>query len=58
MTSNASPYALYLRGIPGSTITDVRVVDCTFRNVAKPNVMESVDGVTFKNTTINGQPVS
>jgi polygalacturonase len=58
VTSNASPYALYLRGIPGSTITGVRVVDCTFRNVAKPNVMESVDGVTFKNTTINGQPVS
>jgi polygalacturonase len=58
VTSNASPYALYLRGIPGSTITDVRVVDCTFRNVAKPSVMESVDGVTFKNTTINGQPVS
>lgn len=58
MTSNASPYAPYLRGIPGSTITDIRVVDCAFRNVAKPNVMESVGNVTFKNTTINGQPAS
>jgi polygalacturonase len=58
VTSSRSQYALYLRGIERGEIANVRIIDCTFDNVAKPNLIERVDGLTMRNTRINGQVVS
>jgi polygalacturonase len=54
VTSRKSNYALYLRNIERGTIADVRVINCTFDNVAKPDVIERVEGLVMKNTRING----
>jgi polygalacturonase len=58
VTSRKSQYALYLRGIERGTIGDIRILDCTFNNVAKPNVIERVEGLVMRNTRINGQVVT
>jgi polygalacturonase len=54
VSSRKSKYALYLRGLEKGTIADVRIIDCTFDQVASPNVVERVDGLVIKNTKING----
>jgi polygalacturonase len=58
VTSRKSNYALYLRGLEKGVIADVRIIDCTFDDVAKPNVVERVERLTIRNTRINGQLVS
>jgi polygalacturonase len=55
VTSRKSQYALLLRGYAHDPITDVRVVDCTFDGVEKPDVVEAVKGLTFRNVRRNGQ---
>ena len=57
VTSEKSEYAIYLRGFANAPISDVRVLGCTFRDVAKPNVIEAVHGITVRNTTVNGVEV-
>jgi hypothetical protein len=54
VSSRKSNYALYLRGLEKGTIADIRVIDCTFDQVANPNVVERVDGLVNRNTKING----
>lgn len=56
--SSKSNYALYLRGLEKGTIADVRIIDCTFDQVAKPSVVERVEGLRIVNTRVNGQPVT
>jgi polygalacturonase len=55
VTSRKSKYALYLRGLERSTIADVRVIDSSFENVEKANVVERVSGLELINTRINGR---
>jgi len=54
VTSAKSQYALYLRGFPRAVITNVRLKDCNFQNVAKPDVMENVKEIALTNVTVNG----
>src|SRR5581483_11555636 len=54
VTSQKSPYGLYLRGFPNAPIQDVRVLDCHFANVAQGKLTESVQGLDLAGTTING----
>jgi polygalacturonase len=54
VTSRKSQYALLLRGFRQAPISDVRIVDCTFDNVAKPDVLEAVKDITLTNVKING----
>ncbi len=54
VTSRKSQYAFLLRGFDTAPITAVRVTDCTFDGVAKPDVLESVRGLALKNVRING----
>ena len=54
VTSRKSNHGLYLRGYDKGTIEDVRVVDCTFDGVAKPDVVEHVTGLVRRNVTVNG----
>jgi polygalacturonase len=55
VTSRKSTYALLLRGYRHAPITDVRLTGCTFDNVAKPDVLESVKDVRLNNVRINGK---
>ena len=58
VTCDRSPDALNLRGYASSPIRDVRVSRCTFENVAKPNVIEHVEGLVLNDVKINGKLVS
>jgi polygalacturonase len=58
VSSKKSPYGVYMRAFPTSTIENVRVIDCKFENVEKGNVMQNAKNVTFNGTTINGKPVT
>jgi polygalacturonase len=54
VTSRKSQYAFLLRGFDSAPITNIRVTDCTFDGVAKPDVLESVRGLVLRNVRING----
>src|SRR5436190_18013694 len=45
VTSRKSAYGLLLRGYRNALISDVRIKDCAFENVAKPDVLENVKDV-------------
>jgi hypothetical protein len=49
-----SEYAFLLRGFDNAPITNIRVTDCTFDGVARPDVLESVRGLVLKNVRVNG----
>jgi polygalacturonase len=53
VTSRKSDSVLLLRGFPAAPIRDVRVVDCTFDGVAKPDRLEAVNDLTFTNVKVN-----
>lgn len=55
VTSRKSRYGLLLRGYPHDPIQDVRLIDCTFDNVAEPDVLEAVTGLSYTNVRINGE---
>jgi polygalacturonase len=54
VTSRKSEYALLLRGYERAPITDLRISDCRFDGVAKPDVIEAVQGLQFDNVWVNG----
>jgi polygalacturonase len=54
VTSRKSDYVLLLRGFPQAPIRDVRVVDCVFDGVAKPDRVEAVSGLVLSNVKVNG----
>jgi polygalacturonase len=54
LTSGKSRNALSLRGYASAPITNVRLKDCRFDNVAQPDVLEHVKGLVFDNVTLNG----
>jgi len=55
VTSRKSKYAFLLRGYERSPVTNVRVSDCTFDGVEKPDVLEAVRDLVLTNVRINGQ---
>jgi hypothetical protein len=57
VSSRKSKYALYLRGFPDAPITDVKLTNCQFRNVAQPSVTENVRGLVLDRVTVNEKPV-
>jgi polygalacturonase len=48
-------YALYLRGLKNAPIESVRLVDCDFDGVSKPDVIENVSGLSLHNVKENGK---
>jgi len=54
VTSRRSQYAFLLRGYERSPITDIRITDCTFDGVQKPDVLEAVRGLSLTNVRVNG----
>jgi polygalacturonase len=55
VTSQKSRNALSLRGYARSPVTNVRIKECKFENVAQPDVLENVKDIVFSNVTINGK---
>jgi polygalacturonase len=58
VTCKSSKYALYLRGYESSPIRDIALTRCKFENVAKPDVIENVQGLTVDDFVVNGKLVS
>ena len=56
VTSRKSNYALVLRGLEKGVIDDVRIIDCRFDGVAKPDVVEHVTRLQKVRVTVNGAP--
>ena len=55
VTSRKSVYGLLLRGYKSAPISDVRLTDCKFDNVAKADILENVKDVRLSNVRINGK---
>jgi polygalacturonase len=55
VTSKKSEYALLLRGYTHAPISGVRISDCRFDGVAKPDVIEAVRDLELANVAINGK---
>jgi len=49
--SEASPRVLHIRGFPGATIADIRIVDSTFAGLTAPDVVEDAAPIEFQNVT-------
>lgn len=47
--------AIVLRGLQKAPIEDVRLVDCEFQHVERPNVVEHVSGLVLRDVRINGK---
>jgi hypothetical protein len=58
VTSKKSKYALYLRGSQRTPLKNIRVAQCSFENVAKPDVVENVEGLELDRVSENGAVVS
>jgi polygalacturonase len=53
--SRKSNYALLIRGYRNAPISDVRLTNCVFENVAKADVIENVKDLRLNNAVINGK---
>jgi polygalacturonase len=58
VSSRKSKHALYLRGYEKAVIDDIRVVDCQFDGVEKPDVIEHVTRLELVRVRVNGRVVS
>jgi polygalacturonase len=52
VTSEKSKYPFYFAGLDGMQIRNVVLENCTFRNAAKPSVIENVDEITLRNVRL------
>jgi polygalacturonase len=57
LKTNKAEYALYLRGFEKAPIDGVRIVDCDFGGVNKPDVIENVKNLEKRNVRVNGKLV-
>lgn len=58
VTSRKSEYALLLRGYTHAPIGDIRIEDCVFDGVAKPDLLESVRNLELRNVRVNGKVIN
>jgi polygalacturonase len=55
VTCKKAKYALNVRGFPNAPVRNVRLANCTFEHVAKPNVVQNVEGLALAEVTMNGK---
>ncbi len=53
--SNKSKYGLWIKTYVRSPAANIRIENCSFRNVAEPNVLENVKDLTMINVTMTMQ---
>lgn len=51
-------HALYLRGFKDAPIENIRVLDCDFEGIEKPDVIENVNDLSLKDVKENGKLVT
>ena len=51
--SYQSKYAIWIKGDKKSTIENIYLVNCSFKNVKKENFIENAQNIVFENVTIN-----
>jgi polygalacturonase len=56
LTCQRAEYAVQIIGVEAQPIENVQVIDCSFENVEKENVLHFVEGIHFKDVAINGVP--
>jgi polygalacturonase len=57
LKTRKAQYALYLRGFKNAPIEGLRLVDCDFDGVSKPDLIENVTGLSLHNVKENGKLV-
>jgi polygalacturonase len=57
LKSGKSKHALDVQGFKDAPIYDLRLVDCSFENVAQPDIIKNVQRLTFENVRVNGKLV-
>jgi polygalacturonase len=58
VSSRSSPYALYLRALPGAPITGIHLEECRFDDVTRGNLLEHVEDLRLDDVRINGRLVT
>ncbi len=58
MTCNKARYAIELLGNENLPIENIQVINCSFENVEREMVVESVNGLKLENVTVNGVEVT
>jgi unsaturated rhamnogalacturonyl hydrolase len=57
ITSAASPRVLFVRGFAGAVIEGVRLTDCAFGGITRPDVVEHAAPISFvRTTTVPAEP--
>jgi len=56
--SKKSKYALLIQAYPRAPVTDIHIENCSFQNVANPNVLEGAENVHFNNVKINDETLN
>jgi polygalacturonase len=57
LKSGKSKYALDVQGFKDAPIYNLSLEDCSFSNVAEPDIIKNVRGLNFQNVRINGKVV-
>lgn len=57
VTCRKAEYGLNIRGFPNAKIRNVHMEHCTFEKVAKPNIVENVEGLSLAGVMMNGKKV-
>ena len=57
VTCEKSDYGIWIKGYERSPITGVTLINCSFNNVEKGNVLEGVTDLELRRVTINGERV-
>jgi rhamnogalacturonyl hydrolase YesR len=57
LRSGRSKHALDVQGLPAAPITNLRLTNCTFENVAEGNILKHVKDVSFANVKVNGRGI-
>ena len=55
LRSTRSKHALDVQGLTGAPISNLRLSNCTFENVAEPNIVKNVQNAILDNVRINGR---
>lgn len=55
VTAKSGTYAIYARGYERSPVTGLRLENCRFESMKKPNVLEHVKDLSVRNVSINGE---
>jgi polygalacturonase len=55
LKSGKSKHAMDVQGFKNAPVRNLRLENCTFDNVAEPNILKNVEGLNLQNVRINGQ---